>query len=254
FSLFRGIAEGLTRGIENYSGFGSRFLFLGQGYIAGIFPTQLLVLVVAIVAFAWLLHRTAFGRSLYAIGHSAEAARYAGIPAAPNLCVVYLLSGMAASLSAIIYVAHLGQAKSDAGTGFELMAITAVVLGGTSIFGGRGTVLGTMLGLLAIVILQNGLRLSSQPAELTGILTGALLLITILLDRAFMRSRLLRSRMRSRPVKSAEEIEVKNSQVAVLCAVILFGAFLVAGTNLYLAQTMMRRTSLQFGGDRVARP
>ena len=120
----------------------------------------------------------AFGRSLYAIGHSAEAARYAGIPAARRLFIVYLLSGMAASLSAIIYVAHLGQAKSDAGTGFELMAITAVVLGGTSIFGGRGTVLGTMLGLLAIVILQNGLRLSAQPAELTGILTGVLLLLT----------------------------------------------------------------------------
>ena len=95
-----------------------------------------------------------------------------------------LLSGLAASLSAIIYVAHLGQAKSDAGTGFELMAITAVVLGGTSIFGGRGTVLGTVLGLFAIVVLQNGLRLSGQPAELAGILTGVLLLVTIVLNRA----------------------------------------------------------------------
>src|SRR5262249_47538682 len=104
-------------------------------------------------------------------------------------------------------------------------------------------------GLLAIVILQNGLRLSSQPAELTGILTGALLLTTILLDRALMRSR-----ARSPAVTSAEETEVKNSQVAVLCAVILFGAFLVAGTNLYLAQTMMRRTSSDFGGGGVARP
>ena len=81
---------------------------------------------------------------------------------------VYLLSGLAASLAAIIYVAHLGQAKSDAGTGYELMAITAVVLGGASIFGGRGTVLGTVLGLFAIVVLQNGLRLSAQPAELGG--------------------------------------------------------------------------------------
>ncbi|HJZ81213.1 MAG TPA: substrate-binding domain-containing protein [Pyrinomonadaceae bacterium] len=228
FSLFRGIAEGLTRGIENYSGFGSRFLFLGQGYIAGIFPTQLLVLVVAIVAFAWLLHRTAFGRSLYAIGHSAEAARYAGIPAARNLFVVYLLSGMAASLSAIIYVAHLGQAKSDAGTGFELMAITAVVLGGTSIFGGRGTVLGTMLGLLAIVILQNGLRLSAQPAELTGILTGVLLLSTIALSRLSGRLKFV----------EPEDIEVKNSQVAVLSAVILVAALIVAGSNWLLVRSI----------------
>src|SRR5216683_4940549 len=178
FSLFRGIAEGLTRGIENYSGFSPQFLFLGQGYVGGLIPTQLFILIVAIVACAWWLHRTTFGRSLYAIGFSAEGARYAGISVARRLFFVYVLSGLAASLAAIIYVAHLSQAKSDAGTGYELMAITAVVLGGASIFGGRGTVLGTVLGLFAIVILQNGLRLSSQPAELTGILTGALLIGT----------------------------------------------------------------------------
>lgn len=247
FSLFRGVAEGLTRGIENYSGFSSRFLFLGQGYIAGIIPTQLLVLVVAIAGFGWALHRTGFGRSLYAIGHSAEAARYAGIPSARRLFVVYLLSGMAASLSAIIYVAHLGQAKSDAGTGFELMAITAVVLGGTSIFGGRGTVLGTMLGLLAIVILQNGLRLSAQPAELTGILTGVLLLTTIALSRwsdklpsiAGLRSRAGTTEFTG---QSAEEPEVKNSQVAVLSAVILVGALIVAGSNWLLVRSINRNT------------
>src|SRR5215467_3435322 len=188
FSLFRGVAEGLTRGIENYSGFSSRFLFLGQGYVAGTIPTQLLILVAAILAFAWWLHRTAFGRSLYAIGHSPEGARYAGVPVGRRLFLVYLLSGLAASASAVIYVAHLGQAKSDAGTGYELMAITAVVLGGASIFGGRGTVLGTVLGLFAIVILQNGLRLSGLPAELAGILMGALLLATILIDRQSKKS------------------------------------------------------------------
>jgi rhamnose transport system permease protein len=243
FSLFRGVAEGLTRGVENYSGFSSRFLFLGQGYIAGVIPTQLLVLLIAIAGFGWALHRTGFGRSLYAIGHSAEAARYAGIPAGRRLFVVYLLSGMAASLSAIIYVAHLGQAKSDAGTGFELMAITAVVLGGTSIFGGRGTVLGTMLGLLAIVILQNGLRLSAQPAELTGILTGVLLLTTIALSRW---SNLLPSiaGFRGRAGtpeftgQSAEEPDVKNSQVAVLSAVILVAALIVAGSNWMLVRSI----------------
>src|SRR5881398_858378 len=183
FSLFRGIAEGVTRGIENYSGFSPRFLFLGQGYVGGIVPTQLFILIVAIVAFGWWLHRTIYGRSLYAIGYSAEGARYAGIHVGRRLAFVYVLSGLVSSIAAIIYVAHLGQAKSDAGTGYELMAITAVVLGGASIFGGRGTVLGTMLGLLAIIVLQNGLRLSGQPAELTGILTGALLVVTILLDR-----------------------------------------------------------------------
>ena len=85
FSLFRGIAEGLTRGIENYSGFSPQFLFLGQGYVGGLIPTQLFILIPAIVVGAWWLHRTTFGRSLYAIGFSAEGARYAGIPVARRL-------------------------------------------------------------------------------------------------------------------------------------------------------------------------
>jgi rhamnose transport system substrate-binding protein len=233
FSLFRGVAEGLTRGIENYSGFSSQFLFLGQGYVAGTIPTQLLILVAAIGAFAWWLHRTSFGRSLYAIGYSPEGARYAGIPVGRRLFFVYLLSGLAASVSAVIYVAHLGQAKSDAGTGYELMAITAVVLGGASIFGGRGTVLGTVLGLFAIVILQNGLRLSRQPAELAGILTGVLLLVTIVLNRI---SSLGRSSRLTQVID--EEIDVKNSQVAVLSGVILLAALIVAGSNWMLARSL----------------
>src|SRR5882672_8027042 len=183
FSLFRGLAEGITGGVDNYTGFPQQFLFLGQGYLYGILPPQTLALIAVAVFYYLLLHRTVIGRSLYAIGFSAEGARYAGVPVARRAGLVYLLSGFAASLAAVIYVAHLGQAKSDAGTGYELMAITAVVLGGASIFGGRGTLWGTALGLFAIVILQNGLRLADLPAELSGILTGALLVITICVDR-----------------------------------------------------------------------
>jgi rhamnose transport system permease protein len=259
FSLFRGMAEGLTRGIENYSGFSSRFLFLGQGYVGGVIPTQLFIFLIGIAAFTWWLHWTSYGRSLYAIGYSAEGARYAGIPVSSRLSFVYVLSGLMASLAAVIYVAHLGQAKSDAGTGYELMAITAVVLGGASIFGGRGTVLGTMLGLFGIVILQNGLRLSAQPAELAGILTGVLLVGTILVDR-------LSRRIGSRPVASVEltgpeenrragigtssgnrqlneENEVKNSQVATLSVVILLAALIVAGTNWWLVGSLRTQGS-----------
>ena len=243
FSLFRGIAEGVTRGIENYSGFSPRFLFLGQGYVGGLVPTQLLVLIAAIALSAWWLHRTTYGRSLYAVGFSTEGARYAGIHVARRLTLVYLLSGVVSSLAAIIYVAHLGQAKSDAGTGYELMAITAVVLGGTSIFGGRGTVLGTVLGLFAIVILQNGLRLSAQPAELAGILTGALLLGTILIDR--LSAHVSSTRLSGQDLvgqisnrqsaisnrQSEGEVEVRNSQLAILSVVILIAAVIVAATN-----------------------
>ena len=157
-----------------------------------------------------------------------------------KLFVVYLFSGLAASVSAVIYVAHLGQAKSDAGTGFELMAIAAVVLGGTSIFGGRGSVLGTVLGLFAIVVLQNGLRLSGQPAELAGILTGALLLLTVALNRIALFGRGVRTE------ETSEELDVKNSQVAILSAVILLAALLVAGSNWLLVRSL-KQSAAQVG-------
>lgn len=233
YSLFRGAAEGLTRGIENYSGFSPSFLFLGQGYVAGSLPTQLGLLVAAILGMGFWLHRTGQGRSLYAIGYSAEGARYAGLPVVRRLAVIYCLSGLLSGLAAVVYVAHLGQAKADAGTGFELMAITAVVLGGASIFGGRGTVRGTVLGLAAIVVLQNGLRLSGAPAELAGILTGTLLVATILLDRL--------SRGGAGPVPAHAlpgEEEVKNSQVVALSAVILGAALVVVGGNWLVVRSL----------------
>jgi ribose/xylose/arabinose/galactoside ABC-type transport system permease subunit len=178
FSLFRGLAEGLTGGVVNYSNFPAGFLFVGQGTFGPV-PAQVVALVVA-AGLVWvLMHRMAIGRSLRAIGYSPEGARYAGIPVVRRLVLVYVLSGTAAGLAAVVYVARLGQAKADAGTGFELVAITAVVLGGTSIFGGSGTVHGTLLGLAALALLQNGLRLSDQPTELAGILTGVLLLAAI---------------------------------------------------------------------------
>jgi rhamnose transport system permease protein len=244
-SLFRGIAEGATGGIQHYSGFPESFLWLGQGYVGGVVPTQLFIFVAAALGTAWWLHRTSAGRALYAIGHSPEGARYAGIPVTRRLNAVYILSGFAASLAAVIYVAHLGQAKSDAGTGYELMAITAVVLGGASIFGGRGTILGTVLGLFAIVLLQNGLRLTGQPAELAGILTGVLLVATIVVD---LLSRQARSRP-TFPTIATEQDEVRNSQVAVLSAVILAGALIVAASNWMLVKSLRPASSAALAGS-----
>ncbi len=172
FSLFRGLAEGLTGGVDNYTNFPGSFLFLGQGYSIGGIPTQVPIFAAVAAAFWVLLHRSTAGRGLSAIGFSPEGARYAGLPVDRLVASVYVLSGLVASLAAIIYVAHLGQAKADAGTGYELSAITAVVLGGTSIFGGRGSVAGTLLGLFAIAVLRNGMLLAALPAELAGVLTG----------------------------------------------------------------------------------
>lgn len=236
FSLFRGLAEGITGGVANYSGFPSSFLFLGQGYWLGFLPPQTLLLIAAAVFYFLLMHRTVIGRSIYAIGFSAEGARFAGISVAKRTALVYVLSGLAASLAAVIYVAHLGQAKSDAGTGYELIAITAVVLGGASIFGGRGTVWGTMLGLFAIVILQNGLRLAALPTELAGILTGALLVVTICIEKFVApplggRGSLAKIIPPEGGTTNIEEFDMKNSQVAFICAAILGAGLLIAGSN-----------------------
>jgi rhamnose transport system substrate-binding protein len=183
FSLFRGLAEGLTAGVDNFTGFPENFLFLGQGYFLGGIPAQTPLFVVAAGGIWLLLERTRIGRELYAIGLSPEGTRHAGIPVEGRLGLVYVLSGTFAALAAIVYVSRLGQAKADAGTGYELMAITAVVLGGTSIFGGRGHVFGTLLGLFAIAVLQNGLRLADLPTELAGILVGVLLLGALSADQ-----------------------------------------------------------------------
>jgi len=230
-SLFRGIAEGITKGAENYSGFPAGFLRLGQGYIGGVVPVQFSFLLAAIGAYWILLHRSAIGRTLYAVGFSPGGARYAGIPVQRRVALLYFLSGAVASVAAIIYVAHLGQAKSDAGTGYELAAITAVVLGGTSVFGGRGTVWGTVLGLFAISVLQNGLRLAALPSEMTGVLTGVVLVLTIGLGR-------LRGRARSNEATIDEADAMKNSQLAILCSAVVGGSLIVAGTNIWLVRQL----------------
>lgn len=189
FSLFRGLAEALTEGAKSYSGFPQSFLDLGNSDIAGI-PAQMWIFLFVALGIWLLVHRTTLGRSFRAIGYSPEGARYAGIPVRRNLGLAYVLAGAIAGLAAVIFVARLGEARANAGMGYELLAITAVVLGGTSIFGGSGTVAGTLLGYLAVAVLNNGLKrmtdyqvfdktISSVSNEMSGMLTGLLLLLAL---------------------------------------------------------------------------
>jgi ribose/xylose/arabinose/galactoside ABC-type transport system permease subunit/ABC-type sugar transport system substrate-binding protein len=189
FTLYRGIAEGITHGAVSYTGFPPAFLLIGQGYFFRVVPAQLPIFILVAIGYYILLHRSTIGRGLYAIGMNAPGAQYAGIPVRKRLILVYLLAGIVSSLAGIILVAHLGLSKSDLGTGYELEAITAVVLGGTSVFGGRGTLFGSLLGLFFLTVLQDGMHLLALPSELTGVLTGVLLLGIVSLDQLRRKSR-----------------------------------------------------------------
>ena len=182
FSLFRGLAEAITQGVDAFTDFPESFLFLGSGQL-GQLPIQAWILSAAAIGVWLLVHRTTFGRCFRAIGFSPEGALYAGLPVRRQLALVYVLAGLVAGLASLTYTARFGTAKADAGTGYELFAITAVVLGGTRIFGGVGSVHGTLLGVATLAILNNGLsrlpNLMNIASELSGIVTGVLLLLAL---------------------------------------------------------------------------
>jgi len=179
FSLFRGLAESLTHGTRAFTGFPESFLFLGNGFALGA-PVQAWIFLVATIGVWLLVHRTTLGRSFRAIGFSPEGARYAGLPVGHRLALAYTLAGGVAGIAAVIFVSRVTESRANAGIGYELAAITAVVLGGTSIFGGRGTIPGTLLGVITVAVLGNGLSriisITAVSRELSGILTGALLI------------------------------------------------------------------------------
>ena len=177
-ALFRGLAEGLSQA-RSVRGYPEWFYFLGQGEIHGV-PVQLLILVLAIVAFWFLLARTVLGRSLYAIGHNEVAARFSGIPVDRIKMLIYGLSGLLAGLAGVIFVSRVSTTRSDMGSGLELDVIAAVVLGGTSIFGGRGTIVGTVLGFVLIGLLKNGLALTGVKGDATIVVIGLVLICSIL--------------------------------------------------------------------------
>lgn len=202
FSLFRGLAEAITQGVDAFTDFPGSFLFLGNGTIAGL-PTQSWILLAVTIGVWLLVHRTTFGRSVRAIGFSSEGARYAGLPVERRLATAYVLAGVAVAIAALTYTSRLGTAKADAGLGYELLAITAVVLGGTSIFGGVGSVHGTLLGVAAVAVLTNGLTrvpaTMNMAGELSGVLTGVLLIVALAAGRLPKLIRLLCLRKKSKP-------------------------------------------------------
>lgn len=184
-ALYRGIAEGVSEA-RSVRGYPEWFYILGQGQFLGI-PTQLWLLLVVAVGATIILGTTTWGRATYAIGSNETAARFSGLRVDWIKIAIYSASGFAAALAAVIFVSRVSTTRSDMGTGIELDAITAVVLGGTSIFGGRGTVIGTLLGLVLIQALKNGLSLAGIKSDGTIVLIGAVLIGTILVSNVLYR-------------------------------------------------------------------
>lgn len=179
-AFYRGLAEGISRG-RSARGYPEWFYVFGQGDFLGI-PTQIWLLIISVIIAGIVLARTTFGRTLYAIGNNETGARFSGLPVNRYILVIYTFSGFMSALAGALFVSRVSTTRSDMGTGFELDVIAAVVLGGTSIFGGTGSVTGTMIGVVLIQLLKNGLALSGVTSDATIIIIGLVLIFSILVN------------------------------------------------------------------------
>ncbi len=180
-SVIRGFALLITGGYSIPIEPTSPFVLIGRAWVFGI-PAPALI-AVAVLAIAYLVfNETHFGRYVTGVGANNEATRRAGVNTKRIILWVYVLSGTAAAAAGIILSARLGSGSSNAGQGFELDVIAAVVLGGTSLFGGRGSLAGTILGALTVAVLANGLILSHLSPFFTPIVTGFIILVAIWLN------------------------------------------------------------------------
>jgi rhamnose transport system permease protein len=186
-ALYRGLAEGISQA-HSVRGYPDWFYFTGQSNLFGV-PAQLCLLVIAIVIAGVALDRTTFGRTLYAIGNNETAARFSGLAVDRVKLIIYTLSGFMAGLSGYVLVSRVTTTRSDMGIGYELDVIAAVVLGGTSIFGGVGTIWGAVVGLVMIQLLKDGLALTGVKGDATIIVIGAVLILSTLVASSLQKRR-----------------------------------------------------------------
>ena len=183
-TIFRGATLVYTNGNPITKGLSDTFLFqfLGQGYIVGI-PFPVIIMFIVFIVLYVLLHKTAFGKSVYAIGGNEKAAYISGVKLNKVKIIIYSISGMMASISGLIIASRLSSAQPTAGASYEMDAIAAVVLGGTSLSGGKGRILGTLIGALIIGVLNNGLNIIGVSAFWQQVVKGVVILIAVLIDR-----------------------------------------------------------------------
>ena len=187
-SIIRGFALWLTQGYSIPIADAPAFFWLGRGDLLGI-PVPALIALLTVAAGFVILRSTLYGRRVVAVGSNLEAARRVGMPSARILASVYVVSGLACAVAGLLIAARLGSGSSNAAVGFELQVIAAVVLGGTALQGGRGSMLGTVLGTLTIAVIGNGLILMHISPFFTQIVTGAIILVAIWLNTRIFNAR-----------------------------------------------------------------
>ena len=181
-TLISGLTDVLTNGQTKLITSGGVFAAIGNGSALGV-PVSVWICLVALVLAAAVLHYTPFGRAVYAVGGNREAARLAGINVSLVLILVYAITGMSGGLAGLVDASRLASASPTSGSTLALTAGAAVLLGGTSFFGGIGGVGGTVVGVLLISVLQNGLGLMGVSSFWQGVVTGAVLIAAVIIDR-----------------------------------------------------------------------
>jgi ribose transport system permease protein len=173
---------------DSVNGFPQQFRVLGSGYLFGI-PVPVYLMFAFLGIGGLFLSRTRWGQEVYFVGANPNAARLSGIPVVRRLVLVYVLSGAMAGLAALIFLARVNSAEGDIGEALTLPAVTAVLIGGTSLFGGIGTVSGTFIGALILTLVINGMNLLSVHSNWQAFVTGAIVIVAVLIDRISSRRR-----------------------------------------------------------------
>jgi ribose transport system permease protein len=168
-------------GGDTIHGFSPGFRALGSGYWLGV-PIPIYLMLGFLLAGAVFTRYTTLGHDVYAIGANREAARLSGVPVRSRINLVYVLSGAMAGLAAVIYLARLNSAEADIGEPLTLPAIAAVLIGGTSLFGGVGSLLGTLVGALTLTLVVNGMNLLAVDASWQPLVTGVIVLLAVWID------------------------------------------------------------------------
>ena len=180
-TIFRGVTYVYTNGTP-ISGLGQSFSSIGNKTFLGL-PIPVLLMVIVFGIGFYVLSQTRYGRYLYALGGNEDSARLSGINTSKIKTLVYVICGATAALSGIIVTSRIGSASPNAGVGFELDAIAAVVLGGTSLAGGEGSVVGTIIGALIIGVLNNGLNLMNVSPFYQAIVKGLVILLAVMVEK-----------------------------------------------------------------------